>query len=155
MAERRIEVVYCDDIRLELGNKHSLMGVYPADMFIDIMPVVLPKLCAWVNVVTPVGKPFDRLRVRVLHDDVTLIDTGELIEDGSMDLPSQHDDSTQGDNEERLMAFNFLFTISPFSVDAESSLQIVAETEDGDMKSRRLRIRKGAPPPFTKMPLNS
>ena len=154
MAERRIEVVYCDDIRAELGNKHSLMGVYLADMFIDVMPVVLPKLCAWVNVVTPVDKPFDRLRVRVLHDDVAIIDTGELIEEGGTDFPGEHDDATQDDNGHRLMAFNFVFTVSPFSVDAESSLRVVAETEDGNMKSRRLRIRKGAPVPVTRMPLN-
>lgn len=139
MTDRRIEVVYCDDIRAEVGNKHSLIGVYTGDLFISTMPVVLPKLCAWVNVITPVSSPFSELRIRVLHDDTVLIDTGNLFEDGTQSPPPNENGQRQ------VMVVNFSVTLSPFQIDGESLLRIVADTEDGELKSRPLRIRKGAP----------
>ncbi|ENO90436.1 hypothetical protein [Thauera linaloolentis] len=156
MAERHIEIVYCDDIRTELGNKHSLMGVYLGDMFIDVMPVVLPKLCAWVNVVTPLERPFSRLRVRVFHNDAAIIDSGELTKDGGqLEFGDGLDDSIKGEDGQHFMAVNFVFALSPFAIDSESSLVVVAETEDGDMKSRRLRIKKGGVAPTVAGKLSS
>lgn len=49
---RRIELVYCDDIRQELGSKFSYMGVYGSDLVLQSLPATLPKLCIAVKLVT-------------------------------------------------------------------------------------------------------
>lgn len=46
MADERAAIVYqifCDDVRLEIGNKLSLMGVFQ-EVFVQQLPVVLPKM---------------------------------------------------------------------------------------------------------------
>lgn len=146
MNERRIEVVYCDDIRTEVGNKNSLMGVYQGNLFIDAMPVILPKLCAWVNVVTPRATPFQCLRIRVLLDDVPLLDTGDVIDpDNSLPLPETEDVAPGDEGAPQLLAANFIIALTPFQIERQSALVVVAETEQGELKSRRLRIRLAPP----------
>ncbi len=41
--------IFCDDLRQEVGNKVSYMGVYQGMMFVPAFPVALPKLCAAVT----------------------------------------------------------------------------------------------------------
>ena len=41
----KIHSVLCDDIRSELGNKYSLMGIYPKNIVIQNFPAILPKIC--------------------------------------------------------------------------------------------------------------
>ena len=42
-------LIICDDIRAEVGNKVSLMGVYAKDIFVPKFPYTFPKLCFFVN----------------------------------------------------------------------------------------------------------
>ncbi len=48
MARRFPKLIYdlvCDDIRQELGNKSSFIGIYRSKIIILPIPSVLPKLC--------------------------------------------------------------------------------------------------------------
>ena len=38
-------VIICDDIRQEIGNKISLIGVYSKGIFVTKFPFTFPKLC--------------------------------------------------------------------------------------------------------------
>lgn len=58
MLDRFVVATFCDDIRYETGNKHSLMGCYKDDLVVDQLPVALPKLCAVVQIRTPIDQPF-------------------------------------------------------------------------------------------------
>lgn len=40
-----VSYIICDDIREEVGNKFSLIGIYRGDVLNLHMPHVLPKLC--------------------------------------------------------------------------------------------------------------
>lgn len=46
-------VTFCDDIRQEVGNKLSIMGIYGANLIVPSFPTVLPKLCCVFNVRVP------------------------------------------------------------------------------------------------------
>lgn len=48
---------FCDDVRIEIGNKTSLMGIYGGELLVPAMPTMLPKLA----VVTFVRTPIDQL----------------------------------------------------------------------------------------------
>ncbi len=43
IAKKTITIL-CDDIRMETGNKFSIMGVYPRDVLFKSLPAILPKL---------------------------------------------------------------------------------------------------------------
>lgn len=42
---RELFSIVCDDIRLEEGNKVSLMGIYAQGIFVSQLPFIFPKLC--------------------------------------------------------------------------------------------------------------
>lgn len=44
-------MVLCDDIREEKGNKFSLIGVYGSSIVVDRTPAILPKLCLFVMLI--------------------------------------------------------------------------------------------------------
>ncbi|MBP7231357.1 MAG: hypothetical protein KBA28_05440 [Syntrophaceae bacterium] len=50
---KEIHAVLCDDIRHEIGNKISLMGVYGKDILVPDIPYVLQKLCLWLSLKEP------------------------------------------------------------------------------------------------------
>ena len=60
---RHLEVIFCDDIREEVGNKLSFMGVYSADLTVPVLPIVLNKLCIVVRAITNNSDPFESLNV--------------------------------------------------------------------------------------------
>jgi uncharacterized protein DUF6941 len=52
MAPRLETIIICDDIRPELGNKLTLVGVYGKQIFLggDVkFPAALPKLCVFLR----------------------------------------------------------------------------------------------------------
>lgn len=64
---------FCDDIRLEIGDKTSMMGVYQEALYIPRAPIVLPKLCAMVAVVSPIERAMSQLAMRLVADGNVLV----------------------------------------------------------------------------------
>lgn len=137
-TSRHIEVIYCDDIREEVGNKVSYMGIYSKDLFVPTSPIVLPKLCIAVKVVTDMADPFKELEVRVLKgdDEVELLSTGLI--------PGPPEDWTSEDNSTFMIA-QMAFMLSPYQIDGETILRVRARTEREELKGRGLRIFVGQP----------
>lgn len=69
MITRYMWTIVCDDIRQEVGNKVSYVGVYAGELIVPTFPFTLPKLCALVNVTTDVEDPFKQLELLVYKDD--------------------------------------------------------------------------------------
>ncbi len=55
MNGANIVALFCDDVRSEVGNKLSLMGVYGQDLLLQEFPATLPKLCAVMLLDVPAG----------------------------------------------------------------------------------------------------
>lgn len=66
---RWVHAIWCDDIRQEVGNKPSFMGVYTGSLVVPSLPTVLPRLAVWVNVWTPKAQPFKILKVRICNNE--------------------------------------------------------------------------------------
>jgi len=144
MIPRHIEVIYCDDIRYEIGNKVSFMGVYSADLFVSEFPAILPKLCIHVGVVTPFDEPFEKLLIQIHQNDTPIIDTGNIFAENLISSEPDNTSETSADdsnNHLRFKTHNFIFTLSPFAVEKNSKLRILAETEKGILRGRALLIR--------------
>jgi len=134
---RQLEVIYCDDIRQEVGNKFSYMGVYSSELIVPSTPVLLPKLCIAVKVSTDIGDPFEALEARVVKvkgDDET-----ELLSTGALQLPT--DLSGLDDGVNRRFAVQLTFMLAPFQIDEETILRVKAITEREELRGMGLRIR--------------
>ena len=57
----------CDDIRREIGNKSSLIGIYPSNVISVPIPSVIPKLC--FHLVFSRLKSGDNLEIQLLDPD--------------------------------------------------------------------------------------
>ena len=128
---RHLEVIYCDDIREEVGGKISLMGIYTGDMIVSSMPLLLPKLCITVNAVTPIGDPLQTLCINIYKEGVT----EPIISTGVIPIPD-----TPHDNNSVWQAVNMVFALTPFQIDEETRLRVAADTENGQIIGRSLRI---------------
>ena len=134
---RHLEVIFCDDIREEVGNKISFMGVYSADLTVPVLPIVLNKLCIVVRAITNNSDPFESLNVSVLQGD----DSAELINTGPIALPVVNPDS----KESSLQVVQLTFMLTPFQIDKETTIRVVATTEREELSGANLRIHVAQP----------
>lgn len=139
---RYLHTIYCDDVRLEVGNKQSLMGIYSSELFVPEFPIALPKLCIVVNLVTPIDKPLKELTIKVTKDNETLIEvpvTGEQLSEPQTSII----ENGEKDNPDRRIALNFTLMLAPFHIEKECVLRVRALTESGELKGNGLRIKTG------------
>ena len=130
---RHLEVIFCDDIKEEVGNKLSFMGVYSADLTVPVVPIILNKLCTVVRAVADKSEPFESLNVSIFQGD----DSAELISTGPIALPSLNPDSM----ESPLQVVQLTFMLTPFQIDKETTVRVKATTEREELISAGLRIR--------------
>jgi hypothetical protein len=60
--------ILSDDVRHELGNKHSVMGVYADTIIVPKLPTLLPKICLTLC--------FEKLRKNIPDGEVKMINPG-------------------------------------------------------------------------------
>lgn len=71
-AAKEINVFICDDIRQEVGNKISLMGIYAQDLILPEIPFSLPKLCILI-IAKNLNSKIRELKVVIKNPDSTTI----------------------------------------------------------------------------------
>ena len=123
---RYMQSLFCDDIRYEIGNKVSYMGVYGEQLLVPVLPVVLPKLCVAVSVVTPIDRPFQQLTLRLFKNEEILNEMevpGETLE---VPLSSSVKDADLASS----LSFRTTFVLSSLSIEEACTLKVYAETED-------------------------
>jgi len=142
-GSRHLEVIYCDDIRDEVGNKFSYMGIYTQDLTVPNAPLLLPKLCIAVKAVTDIGDPFESLEVRIVKikgdEETELLSTGPFPMPPLADLPKLDNDST-------CIFAQMYFMLTPFQIDDETIIRVKANTEREELRGAALRIRIVPPP---------
>lgn len=132
---RHLEVIYCDDIREEVGNKFSFMGIYSSELTVP-KALLLTKLCIAVKAVTDIGDPFEALDVRVVK--VKGNDETELLSTGPVSLPTRRPGPDTGLTR---MVAQMTFILAPFQIDEEIMLRVKAITEREELRGMTLRIR--------------
>lgn len=136
MIPRHVEVIYCDDIRHEVSNKLSFVGVYTGDLLAPQFPYTVPKLCLYISVLTPAEKPFQRLKLRVFKDEESLLEA-----EGPKELtavPERGPDT--GNPQERLFAAHFELHAANLLLAAPCNIRVRVETESEELRARALRV---------------
>jgi hypothetical protein len=93
--------LFCDDIRWEIGNKPSLMGIYTSGIVSATpFPVTLPKLCFWIRYDEPMDAEWKSLRIHIylpgqedeaLQFDYALTEARASVSQSHLQIPSDAD----------------------------------------------------------------
>ncbi|MBE9555018.1 MAG: hypothetical protein IMF05_16250, partial [Proteobacteria bacterium] len=130
--------LFCDDIRNEVGNKLSFMGVYSHVLYVPRMPFVLPKFCVQVVAVTPENLPFKSIAVRLKYGDfeeITALDEGRIkysTIDTREDL--KYPGAEESDSN-RVVEYQNFYVFSPFEIKEAGRFSVRVETESGELRA--------------------
>lgn len=131
--------LWCDDIRQELGNKPSFMGVYVGGLVVHSLPVVLPRMSIWATLSLPVEVEVGEVSACVRLDNGTeLFRTPPT----KMDL----DANTPSGAEPVRRQAQFYLTLSPLPIpEGTRYLEIVLSNGDESFVAPRLHVQPSQP----------
>jgi len=137
--------IFCDDIRHEISNKTSLIGVYNADMIFDAAPpVVIPKLGISLWVISDLDDRPSKLVVRVIAPD-----GGDVPEGGEIlraDLGATITGSLPYSEGALKAQMRATLQLSPIPLMAEGYIEVWVDTERESFRAGRLFISFRRPP---------
>jgi hypothetical protein len=144
---RFLFTVVCDDVRQEVGNKMSMMGVYENSIILDAFPALVPRLCFVMKARTPANQPFERLKFIVRRDDEVIIEA-ELSETQLAAMATQEnsraDDGPVTDPAERAVLVSAVMVVSPMAFEKPCRLRIRAITESEELRGGTLLVTTAA-----------
>jgi len=129
MTGRHVETLFCDDIRQEMAGKVSFIGVYSSSLFVQGFPVVLPKLCLAVKLVTAADDQMEQIRLQVLKNDQI---EREIIVD-EQQLTAASDSAEDGASQADPTGFQvtqFFVVFSPMRFESACTLRVRVQVDD-------------------------
>ena len=139
--------VFCDDIRLERGNKISFMGVYTFDLATNVaFPVTLPKLAITVWVIADISDRPSKLEITVLLPDGKELLRAEVPDSSTPSYP----DFMLGSAERVILTSSF--SLVPVVLPCEGTLEVWIETERENLRAGRLWVHQIDMPEPTTQP---
>lgn len=105
---KKMYVILCDDIRMEVDNKVSFMGVTPGDLTVDEIPATLPSL-AFMIVLEEAKIKFKQLEL-IIKAPKTKPDI--MVFEAPSDGYAENED------------IRMLFKLSPFRIKAEGKVTL-------------------------------
>lgn len=140
--------IFCEDIRQEIGNKISLMGVYASDIAFPIAPPVgIPKFGIVIWLVFDVGDEPQKVVIRVLAPPAR-IEIAKLeasVSDGGIQFPYPPDELSKGTLRLVIPLFNVVFS-------EEGFVEVIAEMDGTIVRAGRLKIRFAVRPEEVGLP---
>lgn len=134
MADPRVaHCIFCDDIRLELGGKYSIMGIYSGQMFVaSSPPATLPRfgIVAWLIA------DVDDIPERVTWTVHVLPELGQVVQ-----ADVQVSDITIVNMDGATKVYlQVSMPMSSFVIPQEGSIEVWVETETGRIRAGRLVV---------------
>jgi hypothetical protein len=130
--------IFSDDVRHEIGNKRSIIGIYSGKMFVSSFPILLPKLCISISIVTSFDKPFSSVKFRLLVNDDVFSESA-LNEEHFARQNIDQSAAAEIDSNQVFIA-NIETQISPFPVEKASMLRVRIIADDEELKGGALSI---------------
>jgi hypothetical protein len=137
---------FCDDIRPEVGNKTSLMGIYGGELFVAGNPAVLPKLCAVIFASTPADEPLSSLSLSLRVDGETIYEFAIPAADLARMQDRVKSTSDEADPIKR-MSLGSNIVLSPFVVTKDVTVQALAICDGEEISAGRLYVHLTESPP--------
>jgi hypothetical protein len=134
--------LFCDDVRFELGNKPSYMGLYGGEMLLPGFPTVLPKLCCIVTFSSPRGSVPRELTAVVYVGDKEMVRQAVPSEFLSR-AEQQADSAAEGQDPVDRIAIAINFVINNVDFESPTTVRAVVTADGTDWLAGKLRIRQG------------
>lgn len=127
--------IFCDDIRYEVNNKSSFMGILGNLMYIASFPAILPKLCVAITANTSVDAPFSTLSFKGNIGENVLFEVD--LDKSQVALANQN----QGliDDPKGFMA-QAIVVLSPLHIQAPGKLQISVIADGKEIECGGMQI---------------
>jgi hypothetical protein len=154
-GDRHVNVIYCDDIRHEIGNKLSFIGIYAGELLVQSFPITLPKLCLFVSISTPSERPFQQLRLRILKDEEVLLESEIPQQQVLAAVAAAKMQALQSGGDDPTLTAHLELVATPLSFTAPARIRVRVNTESEELKGRALRVMQQQPPTVAAQPLNS
>lgn len=134
MEHRVAHCVFCDDVRFEVGNKMSLMGMYQADIIIGARPpTFLPKLVIAVWVISDIDDPIQKMTTIVLGPP----NKTEIVR---MDIEGMGPTPASFFEDSKKIIIHQVIPMNNFPITEAGIIEVLLETDRGSFRAGRLRI---------------
>lgn len=128
----KVFALFCDDVRQEAGNKHSLMGVYGTECVLSQIPGALPKLCVVVTILAQPGRKIETLSARMTGPD-----------GNEQAFPIEFDPTQlQQANPDIPLQINLVLIGGAVQVNGPSKITISVKIDDEDIEAGALWFRQ-------------
>lgn len=136
--------VICDDVRKEVGNKLSYMGIYSGSIVVTQFPARLPKLCFVLNLRVDAESPLRQAVFRIMKDE-TVIARAELKEEQLSEMQIRIAAAAKDvmTLESPHFTFSVVCEVAPFEVTESCKLRMRADTEHGEIKGGTIPVVQG------------
>jgi hypothetical protein len=127
--------LFCDDARVEVGGKLSLMGLYQADMFFPSnmpLPNMLPKLVIVIMYYEIHGSLSEDLSFKVTYgDENNLVAEFPVLRKDIISEQAQAPNTESREDSERIYNIRLPITLTPFKIERMGRLRVRAHYSDG------------------------
>jgi hypothetical protein len=135
--------IFCDDFRVEVAQKITLVGCYSGEMIVfGVAPTILPMIAGVIHFRAPADAEFGKIEVAVFTDydgKITEILRSEIQKsDGPVSTSDQS-------GLEKQFAFVFPFKFSPFQIDGPGAIRCRAYLDGVEIKLGSLEIKFSNP----------
>jgi hypothetical protein len=128
---------FCDDVRVEIGNKISLMGIYGGELAVAGGSTVLARLCVVATAFTTVDQPFKSLRFRVTEAG-RIVAEQEIPSATIKGAPDIIRRKERSDDPILRYSLSCTMFISPFVVDRDMVIKVIAICDGEEIGAGRL-----------------
>lgn len=136
-----LSTIFCDDIRHEVGNKLSLIGVYNGQMYVQQFPVTIPKLCLVAMLVTPAARVPKNIKIRVLKDSEPLVELDATPEYLQQLVNAREPTAPRPKGTERVNTSQAQVCLNSLVIERPTVLRVVAITDVGEVRSVGLQVQ--------------
>jgi len=136
---RNAHCIFCDDIRNEVGNKLSFMGIYGGELQVEQIPAVIQKICIVSYCETSAAHLLSKLSIRIFHKENLILEN---------EVPPEHLQEMQraiiarGDQKDPIqkIAIGMNAQISPVVIDEPSTIKVVMIADNEEIIAGKLRM---------------
>lgn len=127
--------IVCDDVRNEIGNKVSYMGIYQSELIVSEFPATLAKLCFVVRARTEARNPFKKVAIKLIRDDE------EVLAESEIDVATISAPPASAGGPEIWVEANMIVAFAPFQLPGPCKISARVITESEELRAGTIRIR--------------
>ena len=136
--------IFCEDIREEVDNKNSWMGVFKGGIYTDdLYPLVIPKLAIIIKYYEVVDVHRENLEFRVYSTDGAMVAEARI---ERVSLDTHFALSSISENDEALISVQVPFVFVPMVFPKPGVLKVRMFDGSQEMKLGSLPVRSGPAP---------